>query len=328
MTHRVRVRGTGSYMPARVLTNDDLSKMVETSDEWITQRTGIKERRIAAPEETPGTMGSEAARRALADAGVKADDVSLLICATSFGDYFAPCTATRIQVALEARRAGVFDVNAGCTGFVCALAAAWRFVASGAYERVLVVGTETISRGLNYKDRATCIIFGDGAGAFVLDRSDGDSDVLFSELGGDGWQGDAIICPGGGAALPPWKCNDENRHNFYLQMVGRDIYKFAVGKFVELTHNALKAQGMTIDQLDFLVPHQVNLRIIESACQRLGLPLDRVGLNIQKYGNTSAASVPIAFDEAARAGRIRRGMKVLLIGFGAGLTWGSVLLKY
>lgn len=328
MTHRVRVLGTGSHAPAKILTNADLSKMVDTTDDWITQRTGIKERRIVSPGETPGTLGSEAARRALADAGMTADDVQLILCATSFGDYCAPCTSTRIQVALEARKAGVFDVNAGCTGFVCALAAGWRFVASGAYERVLVIGTETISRGLNYKDRTTCIIFGDGAGAFVLGRSDGEADLLFSELGGDGWQGDAIMCPGGGAALPPWMCTDENRQNFYLQMVGKDIYKFAVGKFVELTQNALKARGMTVDQLDFLVPHQVNLRIIESACQRLGLPMERVGVNIQKYGNTSAASVPLAFDECVKAGKIRRGMNVLLIGFGAGLTWGSVLLKY
>jgi 3-oxoacyl-[acyl-carrier-protein] synthase-3 len=323
----VTIAGTGSFAPARTLTNEELSRMVETTDEWITQRTGIRERRIAAPEETPATMGAEAARRALEAAGVAGEDVQLIVCGTSMGDYFAPCTSALIQKALGARRAGIFDVNAGCTGFVCALATAWRFVASGAADPVLVLGTEALSRGVNYKDRATCIIFGDGAGAVVLRRG-GPGEFLHSELGGDGWQSDAIIVPGGGAALPPAACTDANRSQYYLHMEGRDIYVFAVRKFVDLTRNALAAAGASIDKLALLVPHQVNLRIIESACERLGLPLERVGVNIQKYGNTSAASVPLALDECVRAGRLKRGDLTLLIGFGAGLTWGSVLLRY
>ena len=327
MTHPVTIAGTGSYAPAKRLTNDDLSTMVDTTDEWIVQRTGIRERRIASADESPSTQGVQAARQALDAAGVAAADVQLILCATSFGDYPAPCTAARMQAALEAPRAGIFDVNAGCTGFVCALSAGWRFVQSGAYDNVLVVGTETLSRGVNYKDRATCIIFGDGAGAVVLRRG-GPGDILFSELGGDGRQGDAIMAPGGGAVQPPNACTDENRHLYYLKMEGRDIYTFAVRKFVELTQNALAGAGLKIDDLDFLVPHQVNLRIIESACKRLELPLDRVGVNIDRYGNTSAASVPLALDECVRAGRIKRGHTVLLIGFGAGLTWGSVLLRY
>jgi 3-oxoacyl-[acyl-carrier-protein] synthase-3 len=325
--HAVHIAGTGSYAPERRLTNDELSRIVETSDEWITQRTGIKERRIAAPEEAPSTLGAEAARRAIAAAGISADDIELILCATSWGDYMAPCTAARVQVHLGARRGGIFDVNAGCTGFVCALAAGWRFVQSGAYDNVLVIGTETLSRGLDYTDRTTCVIFGDGAGAVVLRRG-GPGDILYSEIGGDGWQGEAIIAPGGGAVLPPNKCTDENRAQYYLRMSGRDVYTFAVRKFVELTRNALDKTGHRIEDLDFLVPHQVNLRIIESACDRLGLPLDRVGINIQKYGNTSAASVPLCLDECVREGRIRRGDLVLLIGFGAGLTWASVLLRY
>lgn len=327
MSHPVTIAGTGSYAPEKILTNDELSKRLDTSDEWITQRTGIKERRIAGPDEAPSTLGTEAARRALEAAELAPADLGLILCATSFGDYPAPCTASRMQVALEARQAGIFDVNAGCTGFVCALAVGWRFVQSGAYANALVVGTETLSRGLNYEDRSTCIIFGDGAGAVVLAR-DGEGDILFSELGGDGWQGDAIIARGGGAVLPPAQCTDQNRTEYYLKMEGRDVYTFAVRKFVDLTRNALEQTGRTIDDLSFLVPHQVNMRIIESASKRLGLPMERVGVNIQKYGNTSAASVPLAFDECVREGRINRGDLVLLIGFGAGLTWGSVLLRY
>lgn len=327
MTHAVTIAGTGSYAPAKALTNDELSRMVETTDEWIVQRTGIKERRVAGPEESPSTLGVAASLRALEAAGVRPEEVPLILCATSWGDYMAPCTAARIQVALGAKSAGLFDVNAGCTSFVCALSAAWRFVQSGAYETALVVGTETLSRGLDYTDRSTCVIFGDGAGAVVLRRG-GPGDILYSEMGGDGWQGEAIIAPGGGAVLPPNRCTDANRKEYYLRMQGRDVYKFAVMKFVELTRRALEKTGRKLDELSFLVPHQVNLRIIEAACERLGLPLSRVGVNIQKYGNTSAASVPLALDECVRDGRVRRGDLVLLIGLGAGLTWGSVLLRF
>lgn len=328
--HNVYIAGTGSYIPEKVLSNHDLAKMVDTSDDWIVQRTGIRERRIAAPDEHPSVMGTRAGMKALEEAGVCAKDVQLIICGTTLPDYFAPNAASRIQVSLDARNAAIFDINAGCTSFVYSLVAGWKFLASGAYDHALVIGTETVSRGLNYKDRNTCILFGDGAGAAVLKRGEGTGgQILFSELGGDGWQGEAIIGPGGGAALPSRLENIRNHEEaFYLQMKGRDVFKFALSKLVELTQRALEQCGCTAKDLGLLVPHQVNLRIIESAAERLGLPMEKIFVNIQKYGNTSAASVPVALDEARKEGRIRKGDLVVLVAFGAGLTWGSVVLRY
>lgn len=327
-TIRVRIAGTGSNPPTRILNNEELSRLVDTSDEWIVQRTGIKERRISAPDEAPSDLGAAAARKALDAAGVKPEEVELILCANTLADRIFPTTACSIQQKLGCVNAGALDMNAACTGFVYALNSAWGFVASGRYKNILAVGTETLSKMVNYKDRGTCIIFGDGAGAMVLQPSEAEgSDFLAGELGADGWQGELIQVPAGGARKPAHTPNVDPTE-FMMYMNGRAVYKFAVQKFVDLASRAVAKAGMTLNDVSLLVPHQVNLRIIESACERLNFPLDKAVINIHKYGNTSAASIPTAFDEAFRAGRIKRGDIILMVAFGGGLTWGSLLIRF
>jgi 3-oxoacyl-[acyl-carrier-protein] synthase-3 len=322
---RVRVAGTGSYVPEQRLTNDEICRRVETNDEWIQERTGIRERRIAAPGQTPSDLGAEASRRALAAADIKPEDVDLIVTATSFPDRFLPSTACYIQQKVGCFGAGAVDMLAACTGYVYALATGWRYVASGDYKNVLVVGAETLSKITNWEDRATCILFGDAAGAAVLQPSQDGSDILYSRLGADGRLGDLVIVPGGAAADPPSPELLEARRNT-IHMRGRETYKFAVTTMADLTRDALDRCGWSIDELSLLIPHQVNRRIIESAAQRLGLPMERIFINIDRYGNTSAASVPVALDEAVRTGRLKRGDKLVLVAFGGGLTWGSVAM--
>lgn len=302
--------------------------MVDTSDDWITQRTGIKERRIVEEGTCPSDLGAEACRKALTEAGVAPEEVQMIVCATSFPDHLFPATGCLIQRKLGCRRAGAFDLNSACTGFVAALSVGAGFVARG-MDNVLVVGTETLSRMTNYRDRSTCIIFGDGAGAMLLQRG-GDheaSDLLYYELGADGNQWMHVMLPGGGAALPAWK-QDTDPSQWYIHMNGREVYKFAVSKFVELSQRAMEKCNLTPDRIAMLIPHQVNLRIIESAMERLGLPREKCYINIDRYGNTSSASIPVAFDEARREGRIRRGDIVLMVAFGGGLTWGSAVVRF
>jgi 3-oxoacyl-[acyl-carrier-protein] synthase-3 len=322
---KTRIAGTGSFAPPRVLTNQELSRLVDTSDEWIVERTGIRQRCIADPATNPSDLGAEAARRALAAAGVAPADVDLIVTATSLPDRLLPTTACYIQAKVGCTNAGAVDVLAACTGFLYAFSIGWRHVSSGDYKNVLVIGAETLSRLTNFEDRATCVIFGDAAGAALLQPSDGPSDVLYSKLGANGHQGDLIIVPGGGAIDPPSEAMlREKRH--MIRMKGRETYKFAVSTMADLTRDALQHCGWSMDELALLVPHQVNLRIIESASERMGLPMDRICVNIDRYGNTSAASVPVALDEAARTGRLKRGDKVILVAFGGGLTWGSAAL--
>jgi 3-oxoacyl-[acyl-carrier-protein] synthase-3 len=329
MTQRkVRIVATGSYAPEKRLTNADLSKIVDTNDQWITERTGIKERRVAADNEFVSDLGAEAARRCLKAAGRTAEDVELLVLGTSSPDTVVPATAPLIQAKIGAWNAGAVDNLAACSGFVYSLSSAWHFVAGGQVKNALVIGSETLSKITNYKDRGTCIIFGDAAGAMFLEaHNEGPSDILYSKLGADGRGAPHIIVKAMGTGMkvtPEAQAQGLDK----IFMAGREVYKFAVSKFVELIQDAAEKCGVKPRDIDVIVPHQVNLRIIESAIEKLGLDRNKVVINIDRYGNTSAASVPVAFDEAARAGRIKRGDLAVTVAFGAGLTWGSVALRW
>ncbi len=324
---RAGIRGTGSYVPERVLTNQDFEKMVDTSDEWITTRTGIKERRIAAPGENPSDMATKAAQRALADAGITAQDVDLIVVATVSGDFQFPSTACIVQHRLGCREIGAFDVGAACSGFMYAMTIASQFVRSGSAKNVLVIGVEALSRVTDYTDRSSCILFGDGAGAMVVSDQFQHGEMLSGSIHADGAGYDVIIVPAGMSARPT-SVETVNERMHFMKLRGREVYKFAVSRMVELVEEAKERHPAL--KLGFVVPHQVNLRIIESAREKLGLSEDDVYVNITRYGNTSAASIPIAFDEVKRSGRLDRhhGELVVMCAFGAGLTWGSVVLKW
>jgi 3-oxoacyl-[acyl-carrier-protein] synthase-3 len=325
--YKVKVAGIGSYTPARVLTNEDLSKMVDTSDEWITTRTGIKERRISAPEEATSDMALPAARKAIQMAGLQPSDIELIIVATSTPDYLFPTTACQLQHKLGCPQVGAFDILAACPGFIYGLSIGRQYIAAGGHQNLLLIGADTLSKITNYQDRTTCVLFGDGAGAVVLQRSQEPSDILYVELHADGAYGEMIIQPAGGSRLPASTPGIQRELNF-LHMRGREVYKFAVAKMIELIQQTLKRCSITIDEIALVIPHQVNMRIIESASERLGLPAEKVYVNIDRYGNTSAASIPIALDEVTSSGRLKRGDLVLLIAFGSGLTWGACLLRW
>ena len=327
-TLNVRVAGTGSYVPDRVLDNAHFAKIVETNDAWIVERTGIKERRISTDAQVTSDLAAEAGRRALAAAGRKPSDVELLIVATSSPDRVVPGTAAYTQAKIECFNSGAVDHIAACSGYVYALSSGWHYVASGQVKSCLVIGAEQLTRITNYTDRGTCILFGDAAGALLLEPStEGPSDILYSKLGADGRGERFIVVPMGGTAMQATP--DRMGQNLdKIQMMGREVYKFAITKFVELIKDACAKIGVTPDDIDVLVPHQVNLRIIESAAEKLKIPMSKIVVNIDRYGNTSAASIPVAMDEAVRSGRIKRGNLVVTVAFGAGLTWGSVALRW
>jgi 3-oxoacyl-[acyl-carrier-protein] synthase-3 len=325
MTRYSRIIGWGKYAPEKVLTNQDLENMVDTSDEWIITRTGIRERRIAAPEETTATMSVEAARAALDKAQLRPTDLDLIIVATSSPDHLLPPVSSMIQDMLGAKGVGAFTLTAGCTGFVYALATAHQFIASGAYENVLVIGAELISRFVDWKDRNTCVLFGDGAGAVVLTASEMPGGVLSFVLGSDGSLGDALIVPSIGSKEPlSQKVLDERTH--YIKMDGRRVFKFATRIMSKATVEAVKASGLSLSDIDLLIPHQANLRIIELARRHLGLPEEKVFINVDRYGNTSAASIPIALCEAIEEGRVNEGDNLVMVGFGGGLTWAATVV--
>ncbi|HEY3226538.1 MAG TPA: beta-ketoacyl-ACP synthase III [Planctomycetota bacterium] len=325
---KVRVAGTGSYVPDRVLDNAYFAKIVDTNDAWIIDRTGIRERRISEEGQSTSDLAAEAGRRALKAAGRAPEDVELLIVATSTPDRVVPGTAAYVQAKLRCFNAGAVDHIAACSGFIYALSAGWNYVANGQVKNCLVIGAEQLTRITNYEDRGTCILFGDAAGALLLEPSlEGTSDILYSKLGADGRGEKYIIVPAGGTAMQPTPERLAKKLD-KIQMMGREVYKFAITKFVELIKDACARIGVSPDQIDVLVPHQVNLRIIESAAQKLKIPMEKIVVNIDRYGNTSAASIPVAIDEAARAGRIKRGHLVVTVAFGAGLTWGSVALRW
>ncbi|MFA5553204.1 MAG: beta-ketoacyl-ACP synthase III [Phycisphaerae bacterium] len=326
-TYRAVITGTGSFAPEKVLTNEDLSKMVDTTDEWITTRTGIKKRHITGDDETTAYLATEAAKRALADAGLAGKDIELIIVATITPEMPFPSTASFVQQALGAKKAFVFDLAAACSGFVYSMAIASQFIESGRYNNALIIGAETLSKITNWKDRASCILFGDGAGSVVLQRAtDGSKGVIYSTMGADGNSWRALNCQAHGSRHPSNK-KLENPDMIYMEIHGREVYQEAVRKIVATVLKCLKKCNLTLDDVAMMVSHQMNARIIESAAKRLGLPEDKYFVNIQEYGNTSAASLPIAFDDCRKQGKIKKGDIVILVAFGAGLTWGANIIQ-
>ena len=323
----VGIIGTGSFAPPKVLTNSDLEKMVDTSDEWIRTRTGIQERRIAEAEVASSELAAESARRALDSAGLGATSIGLIIVATVTPDMSFPCTASLLQEMLGATGAVAFDLVVGCTGFVYGLAAAREMIATGAYERALVVGAETLSRITDWQDRRTCVLFGDAAGSAILAPVEEGRGILAYSLGNDGTNADALKLPAGGSRLPASAETVANRQH-YLTMNGQEVFKFAVRAMVESSEEVVRRAGLTMSDIAVVIPHQANLRIIEAAAKRMDLPIERFECNIDRYGNTSAATIPLALDEAVRAGRIKSGDYILLSVFGAGLAWGSMVLRW
>jgi 3-oxoacyl-[acyl-carrier-protein] synthase-3 len=323
----VEVAGTGVSVPERTVTNDDLARQVDTTNEWIVQRTGIHERRYAAPGETTLALATKASQEALADAGLSAQDVDVIVVATVTPEYTLPATGCLLQAALGCRWVPAFDVEAACSGFVWAFTLGAQYIYCGLAQTALVVGAETLSTITDMTDRQTCILFGDGAGAAVLRRSTGGGrEILATRQGCDGARGKLIYIPAGGAHEPASRRTvDERLH--YMRMHGREVYKFAVTQMQAVISETCADAGVRVEDVALIVPHQSNLRIIESACEKAGVPMERVMINIDRYGNTSAASVAVAFHEAREAGRVRPGELVMLLAFGAGLTWGSVLLR-
>ena len=327
MMRSVGILGIGHYVPEKVLTNFDLEKMVDTSDEWITERTGIKQRHIAAPEEATSDLSLKAAQRALEDAGVSPEELDLVIVATASPDHAFPSTACLVQDRIGAKNAAAFDLSAGCSGFVYSLGVASQMIKSGLYNKALIIGAETLSRIMNWQDRNTCVLFGDGAGAAVVGVVEDGYGVLGIDLGADGSGGKYLYQPAGGSRTPASEQTiADNDHTIHMN--GPEVFKFAIQIMGKTAKTALKNAGMKPEDLDLLVPHQANLRIISSAAKRLKLPMEKVWVNVDKYANTSAASIPIALCEAQAAGALKKGDNIILVGFGAGLTWSAIVLKW
>lgn len=306
------ITGWGKALPERRLTNADLEKMVNTADDWIVSRTGIRERRIVADDDTTDSLGADAARRALARAGVTAEDVDMVIAASCTPEALFPSIANRIQQRLALGRAAALDINQACAGFIHGLAVAQGFVASGQYRTILVVGAEVLTRHVDWTDRGTCVLFGDAAGAVVVQASDDPGGPLAIDLGSDGAGGDLLMLPVDGK----------------LFMNGREVYRFAVTAMTSSLEATVEKADITLDQIDLLIPHQANIRIIHSAAQTLGLPLEKVFTNVDRYGNTSAASIPVALCEAIEEGRVKPGDIVGMVAFGAGLAWGATIIRW
>lgn len=319
----VRVAGTGSYLPGRIMTNRELEETVDTSDEWITSRTGIRERRIAAEGEFTSHMASEAAKRALEQAGVAAADIELIVVATITPDTLTPATACYVQQQIGSFKAVAFDISAACSGFLYAMELARHAVGAGAFGNALIIGAEKLSAFVDWSDRNTCVLFGDGAGAAVLVPSiNGGGRILSTTLGTDGAQAELLNIPGGGSACPALPGSSPAKPAV-LAMQGREVFKFAVNAMRRAAIEGIEAAGLTIAEIDLIIPHQANLRIIDAIVERLDFHREDVFINLDKYGNTSAAAVAIALDEAHRQGRMKRGDRILLVAFGAGLTWAS-----
>ncbi len=317
-------------MPKRVVTNNDLEKLVDTSDEWITSRTGIKERRIAAVDETTSDMASEAARRAMTSAGIRPEDLDLIIVATVTPDMFFPSTACFVQKKIGAINAVGFDISAACSGFLFALQTARHFINGGSRKTALVIGAEKLSSLINWEDRNTCILFGDGAGAIIVrfdDSTDAPGKVLSSVMGSDGNLAHLLSVPGGASAQPITFDNVLSRTNT-IHMEGRETFKHAVTRMCQASEEALMQAGLKTTDVDLVIPHQANRRIISVIAERLGIPEERTFINLDKYGNTSAATIPVALDEASRSGRLKRGDILLLVAFGGGFTWASSVIAW
>lgn len=322
-----RITGTGSYLPEKVLTNADLEKMVDTDDDWIVTRTGIRQRHIAADDEATSDLAFHAATEALDAAGVAAEEIDLIIVATTTPDYPFPSTAALLQARLGAVKAAAFDVQAVCTGFVYALATADQFIRSGMYRKILVVGAEVLSRLLDWNDRTTCILFGDGAGAVVLEADESERGIVSSHLHSDGSQYDLLYVPGGGSKEPlSRELLDSGRQ--YIRMKGNEVFRVAVNALESTVLEALEANNLKAEDIDLLVPHQANIRIINATGKKLGLSGDKVMITVDRHGNTSSASIPLALCEAVKENRVKDGSLVLLEAFGGGFTWGSILLRW
>lgn len=323
----VKIIGTGSYLPAEILNNHDLEKMVDTSDEWIKTRTGISERRIAHQKEASSDLAIKAGKMALESAGISPDEIDLIIVATATPDMPFPSTACFVQKGLKAFSSVCFDVSAACSGFLYALTIGEQFIKSGFSETVLVIGSDVFSRITDWSDRNTCVLFGDGAGACILKKGKDDQGVLAIDLGADGRSSELLMVPGGGSRNPINAALIENKLQF-IKMKGNDVFKHAVKHLSASAKNALKKAHIASEDIDLVIPHQANIRIIEAISERLNIPMDKFFINLDKYGNTSAASIPIALDEAVRQGRIKKNDNILLTAFGGGLVWGSCILKW
>ncbi|MCU0917272.1 MAG: ketoacyl-ACP synthase III [Planctomycetes bacterium] len=326
-TGRAVITGCGSFVPSKILTNDDLARMVDTSDDWISTRTGIKTRHITTDGESTAFLATQAAQRALAYAGLGAEELNLITVATITPEMVFPSTACFVQQALGAKKAWAFDLSAACSGFVYSLHLVHQLIATGQIDNALVIGAETLTKITNWKDRASCILFGDGAGAIVLQRKqDAGRGILYSTVGADGTFWQSLNCQAYGSRHPSSKPLDDP-DQVYMQIKGREVYQQAVRRIIEAVTDCLEHCGLTLDDVAMVISHQMNARIIESAAKRLNLPDEKVFINIQNYGNTSAASVPIAFDECVRQGRVKKGDIIILVAFGAGVTWGANVIE-
>jgi 3-oxoacyl-[acyl-carrier-protein] synthase-3 len=319
--------GTGSYVPERVMTNADLEKIVETSDDWIHSRTGIRERRIASIEQPTSELAANSAKAAMENAGIKPEEIDLIICATVTPDMFFPSTACFVQTKIGALNAACFDISAACSGFLFGVETARQFIATGTYETVLVIGADKLSSIVDWTDRNTCVLFGDGAGAAILRHRHGSRGILATRMGSNGGLAEILHIPGGGSACPVTAENADQKPAT-IRMNGRETYKHAVTAMVEASRQALEEAAVTADQIACFIPHQANLRIIEAIAGRLDVPMERFHINLDRYGNTSAAAVAIALDEAAREGRFKRGELIHLVVFGGGLTWASSVIEW
>ncbi|MZP29078.1 beta-ketoacyl-ACP synthase III [Heliobacterium undosum] len=326
MLKKVGIWGTGSYLPERVMTNKEFESMVDTSDEWIVTRTGIRERRVAAPEEAVSDLSAIAGARALEAAGVAPEEVDLVIVGSCTFDTYLPASACLAAEKMGARRAAAFDLETACTSFIYGCAVGAQFIATGMYRHVLVIGAEVLSKFLDYRDRNTCVLFGDGAGAALLGPVEEGGFKAF-DLGADGSGGELITVPAGGSRMPASAATlEEGQH--YVKMNGKEVYKFAVRVIGDASQKALDGAGWRQEEIDMLIPHQANLRIIESAAKKLGLSMEKVAVNLDRCGNMSAASIPVALDEVVRAGKVKTGDRLLMVGFGSGLTWGSMAIEW
>ncbi|MBC7087099.1 MAG: ketoacyl-ACP synthase III [Tissierellales bacterium] len=323
----VGISGIGSFIPEKVLTNEDLSKIVDTNDEWIITRTGIEERHIADEFTATSDLATKAAIKAMEDANVDPKEIDLIILATATPDHFFPATAAIVQKNIGAVNAAAFDMSVGCSGFVYAMVTGANFIATGIYNKVLIIGAETLSKIVNWNDRNTCVLFGDGAGACILEPCDESFGILASELGSDGANGECLIMPAGGSRKPATiQTVEENLHT--IKMDGKEVFKFAVRVMDKSTTNVLEKAGLSKEDIDFFIPHQANIRIIDAGLKKLELSKDKTIINLNKYGNISSASIPVALDELSKSKRLKKGDNLLLVAFGAGLSWASVVMRW
>lgn len=324
----IKVIGTGSYLPSKIMTNNDLTKLVETTDEWITQRTGIKERRIAADDESTSDLAVNAAKNALEMANLTPNDIDLLIVGTSTPDYTIPAVAPIVQNKLGCRQIISFDINSVCTSFATTFLTAYSILSSGFYNNCLIIGADTYSRILNWTDRSSCVLFGDGAGAMILSKDNTKKGILSHLFGANGKGSDYIRIPVGGSKFPLHSHAEFKKEDLYFQMDGKKVYEFTISVIPDCAEELIRLANLTPNDLDWVVLHQANLRIIDAVSKRLHLSKEKFVINIDKVGNTSSASIPIAIDEINRAGKIKKGDKMLILGFGGGLSWGGVIFEW